>query len=83
MLWNPLWKQKIILQWIGSAKRTPSSFYRIWKQNRNAGIRGKMESENNFPADFLSQTHLDYMVDYLELEAQRDAAILAQFLEDR
>ena len=38
-----------------------------------------MDTENNFPAEFLSQAHLDFMMGYMELEAQKDQAVLKDF----
>ena len=39
-----------------------------------------MESENNFPPDFLSQAHLDYVLGYIELEEQTASAVIDNFL---
>jgi len=36
--------------------------------------------ENNFPPDFLSQSHLDFLTGYMELEGQKDQAVLNDFL---
>jgi hypothetical protein len=43
----------------------------------------EIQTENTFPADFLSQTHLDFMVDYLELMQQKEAAVIDQFLKEK
>jgi hypothetical protein len=42
-----------------------------------------IQMENNFPAEFLSQAHYDFLVGYLEFERVRDAAILSQFLREK
>jgi hypothetical protein len=39
--------------------------------------------ENNFPPDFLSQSHLDSFTGYMELEGQKDQAVLNDFLLER
>jgi hypothetical protein len=41
-----------------------------------------IECENNFPADFLSQAHLDFMVGYLELMQQSEQAAIDAFLKE-
>jgi hypothetical protein len=41
-----------------------------------------MDTENNF-LEFLSQTHYDFMVGFLELERQREAAVMNEFLEKK
>jgi hypothetical protein len=42
-----------------------------------------IDAEDNFRADFLSQTHVDFMVAYLELMRQREAAIIDNFLKEK
>jgi hypothetical protein len=41
-----------------------------------------IEAENNFPPDFLSQAHLDFMVGFLEIQAQREQAVIDAFLRE-
>ena len=40
----------------------------------------EMEAENNFPPDFLSQSHLEFMIDWMEFEERQSAAIINDFL---
>jgi hypothetical protein len=61
------------------------------KRKRNvthAGRRGKAASnghdqkwQNNFPAEFLCQAHYGFMLGYVELMRQKEAAIIDAFFE--
>ena len=38
-----------------------------------------IQMENNFEPDFLSQVHLDFLAGFLEMELQKEAAIINNF----
>jgi hypothetical protein len=42
-----------------------------------------IECENNFPQDFLSQAHQDFIAGFLELAMQREQALRDQFLKEK
>jgi hypothetical protein len=42
-----------------------------------------IEMENNFPPDFLSQANLDFLTGFLEMQLQKEAIIIDQFLKEK
>jgi hypothetical protein len=40
-----------------------------------------MDSENNFPAEFLSDAHIQFMVEYVQQSQQSEQAAIDAFLK--